>query len=317
MRRLPGMALAMGLWLGGILLAGAAETTPSDSSATSTTSRPCAHLDSSARLACQDSVIQVLSRRDSILSSGQRSRASAVSDPEDQEDDVDAVDVDRRSDYFFAFLGDWRVHGMEGDDFAKALYVIAAVVVVGGTLFYLPVMAYKLARNEQRDPIHHEFALAFGYSGGNWEGGGYPLYRNTYMPGMRYSLLVAHPVVALGLTVEGGYLASEFEESLPTSIASELRGAYGLIGPVLRFGAQAPLHFSLEFLNGVSTAEAIGWVSKARANVQMNVGDHLLLGVNAGSLFYDMHFFDGAVWREGSFNRDLSLSLGLETGFRF
>lgn len=275
--------------------------------------RPCGQMDANERIVCQDSVIQEMARRDSLL----KVQVAQTRGSPDAENDATALERDRSSQYFFGFLGDWHHHGMESKDLAQALYVVAVVVVVGGTLLYLPVMIYKLARNEQHDPIHHEFALAFAYSGSNWEGGGQPLYRNTYMPGFRYSLIVAHPIVALGFSTEGGYLASDFDETLSVNTYSDLRGAYGLVGPMLRFGALSPIHFSLEFLNGMSSAEAIGWISKARANVQLKLGDHGLLGLNVGSLFYDMHFFDGTVWREGSLNRDLSLTMGLEWGYRF
>jgi hypothetical protein len=302
--------LGMGLILAWPL---AAQTEAGIQDSTSLIQRPCANRDTVARLACQDSIIQEMSRRDSLL----KTQAAQWKRSSVEDEDASDVQSERTSRYFFGFLGDWSVHGMGSKDLAEALYVVAVVAVVGGTLIYLPVMLYRMARNQQQDPIHHEFALTYAYSGSNWEGGGQPLYRDTYMPGMRYSLVVAHPVVALGLSIEGGYLASHFEEALWVTPETDLRGGYGLIGPMLRFGALSPVHFSLEFLNGMSTAQAIGWISKARANVQMKVGNHGLVGLNLGSLFYDMHFFDGTVWREGRFNRDLSLSIGLEGGYRF
>jgi hypothetical protein len=280
----------------------------------------CATLEGENRISCQDSVIAAtqaeLARRDSLLRE-QSVLARKGGDPNAEASDESAAAEGRASHYFLNFVGDWSMSGLGGKDLAEAVYVVAAIVAVGGTLIYLPVVVYKLVRNQEKDPIHQELGLSYLYSGTNWQGGGEPLYRNTHMPGLRYTALIAHPVVGLGLTVEGGYLAPNFEGSLQVTDQIDLHGAYGLIGPMLRFWPQNAVTLAFEFLNGTSTSSSVGWVTKARINAQMKLGRHAFVGLNMGSLFYDLHFFDATVWRQGAFNRDLALTLGFEAGYAF
>jgi hypothetical protein len=282
----------------------------------------CQQIEYEARVACLDSLHSLEAKRDSILRGPEKNSETsnsqgAESKRHTEKETSDNGDAERNTGYALNFMADWHLHGLDGSDFAKTFFVVAAVAVVGGTLIYLPVLTYKMIRNRERDPITQEMAFAYSYSGTNWEGGGSPMYRGTHMPGLRYSAVIAHPHVGLGLTVEGGYLAPSFEGSFDPTTQVELHGSYGLIGPMLRFGPQNPVTVSLEFLNGTSTAKAIGWVTKARMGVQAKLGRHALIGLQLGSLFYDMHFFDGTVWRSGSFNRDLAMTLGLETGYCF
>lgn len=265
-------------------------------------------LKDTAHVAENDSLSREFARRDSLLK---------VVGPQSSASDPDAREKERAAQYAVGFMGDWGAHGLGGKDVAAAVYVIAAVAVIGGTLIYLPVLIYKMVRNQESYPLYHELGLTYTYSGTSWEGGGSPLYRDTHMPGLRYTALIGHPYLAMGLTLESGYLAPTLEEAWDPATRVDLGGLYGLIGPQLRFGAQSPIHFSLEFLNGTSTASAVGWITKARANLQAKLGNHALVGLSVGSLFYDLHFFDGTVWRSGAFNRDLALTLGIETGYRF
>jgi hypothetical protein len=280
----------------------------------------CATLQGESRIACQDSVIAAtraeLARRDSLLRE-QSALARNGGIPDEKAADENTVADERTRHYFLNFVGDWGMHGLGGKDLAEAVYVVAAIVAVGGTLIYLPVVVYKLIRNQEKDPVHHELGASYLYSGTNWQGGGEPLYRNTHMPGLRYTALIAHPVVGLGLTLEGGYLAPDFEGSLQVTDQIDLHGAYGLIGPILRFWPRNRVTLAFEFLNGTSTSPSVGWVTKARINAQMKFGPHAFVGLNMGSLFYDLHFFDGTVWRQGAFNRDLALTLGFEAGYAF
>ncbi len=269
----------------------------------------CGQVDSLQRLACFDSLQAARLKRDSLLRAETKTTAKDATD--------DPVAQERTSNYAIGLAADLGRTGWVSDDLAKAVFVVAAVAAVGGTLFYLPYLAYKMIVNRENYPIEHEIGASYTYSSMNWEGGGSTLYRDTHMPGLRYTVLIAPPKVGLGLTLEGGYLAPSFDRSLNVRDNVDLGGAYVLVGPILRFAPRSPIGFSLEFLNGTSSAEAVGWVSKARANLQARLGEHALMGLNLGSLFYDLHFFDGTVWRQGAFNRDLSLTLGLEFGYRF
>lgn len=269
----------------------------------------CAQTDSLRRLACFDSLQAARLKRDSLL--------HAEAKPADRDASADEVTRERSANYAVGLATDLSRTGWASDDLAKAVFVVAAIAAVGGTLFYLPYLAYQMIANRENYPILHEVGLSYTYSSMNWDGGGSPLYRDTHMPGLRYTVLIAHPGVGLGLTIEGGYLAPSFDRSLNVADNVDLGGAYGLLGPILRFAPNSPVGFSLEFLNGTSSAEAVGWVSKARANAQGRLGEHALIGLNLGSLFYDLHFFDGTVWRRGAFNRDLALTLGFEFGYRF
>lgn len=253
--------------------------------------------------------LQRAARRDSLLRG----------ELKQTETDEDAVAEARTTNYALSFAADVHRTGIGGDDFAKAFYVVAAIVVVGGTLIYLPVVVYKLIRNEEKFPLRHEVGLTYLYSSSYWQSteGGPKLYRDTHMPGMRYTALIARPVIGLGLTLEGGYLAPDFGSSLQVTEQIDVHGAYGLIGPMLRFWPESPASLSLEFLNGTSTSTAVGWVTKARASAQMKLGRHAFFSLQLGSLFYDLHFFDGTVWHEGAFNRDLALTLGVEAGYAF
>ena len=143
------------------------------------------------------------------------------------------------------------------------------------------------------------------------------MYRDAYLAGLRFAIGFDRPGMGIGLSAEGGYIDVFLRSISDPARTFDFRGGYLVAGPMIRFGDNDPWSFSLEFLNGTSSHESIGWISKSRMTLQAKVSEHMLVGGHLGAVFYDLHFFDGLGLREGNFNRDLSLVWGLDTGWEF
>lgn len=283
----------------------------------------CEQTDSLARQACQDSLALLNpqpSKHGATLAESEdpRSQKNEEAKPRIERDAVatDADEDSRNMVYVGQFMSDMGESG-SGSDLAAVIFVGVGIVVIGGVIVYLPKLIYDMVRNKQRYRVDHELGFTYTYSVANWEGGGSPLYRRTLMPGLRYSAVIARPYVGVGLTLEGGYLASELSGSLAIPERVKDDGVYALAGPVLRLAPNSPTQFTFEFLNGTSSAENVGWVSKARISLSQRFNEHFVMALQLGSLFYDLHFFDGLIYREGNLNRDLTLTYGLEMAWRF
>jgi hypothetical protein len=208
--------------------------------------------------------------------------------------------------------------GLDGHDWAAILYVVIGVVVVGAFIVYGVQTLIELAINQEHYPLFQEAGLRLSYSGHSWrDGAGADLYRDAYLAGIRYGIGFDRPGADIGLAIEGGYLDIHLSPSDGAGDAFDFRGGYLIAGPLLRFGSFDPLCFSLEFLNGTSTHASIGWISKSRMALQARFGRHEVVGVNLGAVFYDLAFLDGLAWRQGDFNRDLSLIGGIDFGWEF
>jgi hypothetical protein len=237
--------------------------------------------------------------------------------------DADATEYEqeRAKGWFFNFFADAsNGHAdWDGGDWAAIIYVVVGVVVVGAFLVYGVQTLYDLAVNENDDPVFMEAGLRMSYSGKAFRdpSGRDDLYRDAYLAGLRFAIGIDRPGMDLGLALEGGYIDLYLKGVSDPAKAFDFKGGYLVAGPVLRFGRNDPLSFSLEFLNGTSNHENIGWISKSRMTLQTKVGSHTLVGGHLGAVFYDLHFLDGLGWRNGDFNRDLSLVYGLDAGWEF
>jgi hypothetical protein len=211
--------------------------------------------------------------------------------------------------------GSWD---LDGGDWAAVIYVVVGAVVVSAFVIYAPYLLYQLIANDGRDPVFHEIGLRYSYSGKTWSDGGPPLYRNANLLGLRYAVGLDKSGFGLGLSMEGGYINLSLQDMQNPTQAFDFSGGYLVAGPMVRFGNNRPASFTLEFLNGTSDHGSIGWISKSRMTVQGRVGPSgLLVGAHLGAVFYDLKFYDGLVQRQGDFNRDLSLILGVDTGWEF
>ncbi|MEO7425642.1 MAG: hypothetical protein ABI036_10675 [Fibrobacteria bacterium] len=238
------------------------------------------------------------------------------------------ADKDVTRGWFVNLMADWNGwgHGKGGGgggggdpDWAAIIFVVVGVVVVGAFLIYGAQAVYELATNDEDVPVFQEMGLRLSYSGQKFGGAdGEPdLYRDTYLTGIRYAIGLDRPGMGMGLSVEGGYLDVKLRGVSDPSRSFDFRGGYLVAGPLLRFGHNDPFSFSLEFLNGTSTHASIGWISKSRMTFQAKVASHTLVGAHLGAAFYDLHFLDGLAWRQGDFNRDLTMIYGLEAGWEF
>jgi len=298
---------------------------------------PCFAVDSIRHQACLDSLATL--KRDSILHASGKpptlrksafpvakaNIASASSEADEEESDEskneetsDAVQQERNSIYIAQLFSDVNA-GSSGDakEWAEWFYVAAVVLIVGAVIITVPKLLWDLSQNKERYPVSHEFNLGYTYSGQSWEGGGSPLYRDTHMASLRYTVMIQKPILGIGLTTQGGYLAPHLRSTLEPIRNIDAAGAFLMVGPCLRFGAQSPVSLSFDFLNGTSTAEAVGWITQTMATLQWRHHQHYTVALRGGSLFYDLHFFDGLAYREGSFNRDINLIMGIETGYAF
>lgn len=278
-----------------------ADSVSVDSSAIDTL---CAQPDSLTRRHCLDSLAALAEARHGDSTSG-----SAA---------MDEVQRERTQAYVAHFIADASVDTHGSKEWAEALFVAAGVVVVGAVILYLPKLLYDYATDPDETQVYREAAVRYAYTGSSWDGGsGSPVYRDTHLLSARFTLGLRRPVLGMGLTVEGGYLRARLEEiaSRPDQVFG-LGGAFGLIGPSLRIGSDR-YAFGVDFLNGTSLAQQIGWISEGRFSGEARLGKRFLLGAYLGALFYDLRFFDGLIWRRGVFNRDLALLAGVETGVVF
>jgi hypothetical protein len=241
--------------------------------------------------------------------------------------DHTVVDEDETRGWFVNLMADWRGEGHgksggggssgSGHEWAAVIFVVVGVVVVGAFILYGAQTVYELATNRDDVPVFQEMGLRLSYSGQEYGGAeaGTDLYRDAYLTGIRYAVGLDRPGMGMGLSVEGGYLDVKLRGISDPSQTFDFRGGYLVAGPLLRFGRNDPFSFSLEFLNGTSTHASVGWISKSRMTLQAKVARHTLLGAHLGAVFYDLHFLDGLAWRQGDFNRDLSLIYGLDMGW--
>lgn len=238
--------------------------------------------------------------------------------------DEDLDDDGRHHNWFVNIFADVREGGGGGggwdsDDWAAVIYVVIGVVVVGAFVIYGVQMLGEMAINQGDYPLFMEAGVRLSYSGKAIEDqqGVGKLYRDAYLAGLRFAIGFDRPGMGIGLAAEGGYIDVFLRSSSDPARTFDFKGGYLVAGPMIRFGDNNPWSFSLEFLNGTSTHEAIGWISKSRMTLQAKVSEHMLVGGHLGAVFYDLHFFDGLGLRQGNFNRDLSLVWGLDTGWEF
>ena len=258
--------------------------------------------------------------RQDTLVPGERPERKAQADKTDYEDD-------RSRGWFLNFyadLTDWDGDGgggggdggMDAGDWATVIYLVVGLVVVGAFVLYGAHTLFELATNKEEYPLFMKTGARFSYSGRALHDpmGNADLYRDAYLAGLRFAIGFDRPGMGLGLATEGGYIVVKLHGISDPSQSFAFQGGYLVAGPMLRFGRNEPLSFSLEFLNGTSTHESIGWISKSRMAVTGRVGNRTLLGAHLGAVFYDLEFLDGLGWRNGNFNRDLSLIYGLDIG---
>ena len=244
---------------------------------------------------------------------------------DNNERDARKADEEETTNWFVNLMVDFRDGrtgggggGWSGDELAAVIYVVVGVVVVGAFLIYGIQTLTELAVNPKDDPLFQEVGLRLSYSGHALrDGTGPDLYRDSYLAGLRYAIGFDRPGMDIGLAVEGGYIDVNLHEAGAPLHSFDFHGGYLVAGPMLRFGNYDPLSFSLEFLNGASNHESIGWISKSRMTLQARIGDHATFGGHLGAVFYDLQFLDGLAWRQGDFNRDLSLITGLDMGWEF
>jgi hypothetical protein len=244
-------------------------------------------------------------------------------EPDRESRDASAADEEEAKGWFVNLMAD--IHdgggkGLGGDDWAAVIYVVVGVVVVGAFLIYGIQTLAELAVNDGHDPLFQEAGVRLSYSGKTWrDGAGGDLYRDAYLAGLRYAIGFDRPGMDVGLSLEGGYIDIRLtpENGSFGETGFDFNGAYVVAGPLLRFGSFDPFCFSLEFLNGTSTHESIGWISKSRMALQARMGGHAAVGAHLGAVFYDLEFLDGLAWRRGDFNRDLSLVGGVDFGWLF
>jgi hypothetical protein len=271
--------------------------------------RPAAHGDDRPHVFGNDSAV-----REDAIPGGMAKGARA-------ETDATEYERERAKGWFFNFFADASDGhaSWDGGDWAAILYVVIGVVVVGAFLVYGVQTLYDLAVNENDDPVFMEAGVRMSYSGKAFRdpSGRDDLYRDAYLAGLRFAIGIDRPGMDLGLAVEGGYIDVYLKGMSNPAKAFDFKGGYLVAGPMLRFGRNDPLSFSLEFLNGTSNHANIGWISKSRMALQTKVGSHTLLGAHLGAVFYDLHFLDGLGWRNGDFNRDVSLVYGLDAGWEF
>ncbi len=283
--------------------------TVKESQSEKTTVFVCDQLDTLSRIECLDSIQKAVSVNQQLLPSD----SLASSAPEDREY---SVKTDRTMTYVAAFVHDV---GNKGDrkfsDWGEWVYVAVVVVVVGGAIIFLPKVIYDLSVNKNDVPVSQEVKGAYTYSGSNWEGGGGDLYRGTHMTDLQYTVFLASPKVGLGLTINSGYIVTRLEDIARPDQGYQFSGAFFLLGPQLRIGTRSDWALTFDYLNGTSTAKQIGWISKAQMGLQYKFPSKLVLGLTLGSLFYDLNFFDGLVWRRGSLNRDMTLQIGSSLGW--
>ncbi len=210
--------------------------------------------------------------------------------------------------------GHWN---MDSKGWAALIFIGVGVVVAGAFIGYGFATLYDMAVNKEHYPVFREIGLRYSYSGENWEDGGPRLYRNAQLLGARYAMGLDRNGLGLGFAVEGGYIDLALRGLDNPAEAFNFEGGYLVGGPLVRFGSNRPLSLNLEFLNGASNHPSIGWISKARVALEGDVGHGWLLGAHVGAVFYDLHFQDGLIQRNGDFNRDLSLVMGLDSGWEF
>lgn len=238
--------------------------------------------------------------------------------------DEDLDDDEKHHNWFVNIFADAREGGGGGggwdaDDWAAVIYVVIGVVVVGAFVIYGVQMLGEMAFNQEEYPLFMEAGVRLSYSGKAIEDqqGVGQLYRDAYLAGLRFAIGFDRPGMGIGLAAEGGYIDIFLRSTSDPARTFDFKGGYLVAGPMIRFGDNDPWSFTLEFLNGTSTHDAIGWISKSRMTLQAKVTEHMLVGGHLGAVFYDLHFFDGLGLREGNFNRDLSLVWGLDTGWEF
>ena len=329
----------------------AASKTVTPSSDSLTTKKPldslpfvCGELPQARQAACKEAMLSArasdsakaaLAKTDSIMvdstrppralleidKHNEKKQLSLKEQPEDSKAEPDASEAAERTrsylgDFFLDIQdGNWD---WDGDDWAAVIYVAVGFVVVGAFILYGGQTLYELITNKNEDPVFQEAGLRYSYSGKTWSGGGPPLYRNANLIGGRYAIGLDRGGMGMGLTVEGGYIDLSLRDTDNPARAFEFQGGYAVAGPLIRFGNNRPGSISFEFLNGASDHPSIGWISKSRISVEGRIGrTGLLVGGHVGAVFYDLKFYDGLAQRRGSFNRDLSLVLGLDTGWEF
>lgn len=242
-------------------------------------------------------------------------------DESDYDDDESEVQKARATGYAVNVIADVSQSGggdWGGEDWAAVFFVVIGVVVVGAFVLYGFKTIYELATNQEDYPLFMEGGTRFSYSGKAWRDGvGPDLYRNAYLAGLRFAIGYQRPYMGIGLSMEGGYIDVSLKGADNPARSLDFHGGYLVAGPMLRFGRNDPMSFSLEFLNGTSNHSSIGLISKTRMTLAGKVGDHALIGAHLGAVFYELDFLDGLAWRSGAFNRDLSMVYGLDLGWEF
>lgn len=297
--------------------------------------RSCEQSDSLARRACQDSLARAASASPRALREIERARDTVYIGPDGEEiegpasTDADAaaaadeVQAERTRGYIGQLFvdmgnsggGDWD---WGGGDWAVVIYVVVGVIVVGAFVLGGGKALYDLVVNREEAPIFKELGARFSYSGLSMYGNdGTALYRDAYLYGLRFAIGVERPIMSLGLAAEGGSINLSIRGFPGERNSLDVRGAYFVGGPMVRFGNYHPLAFTLEFLNGTSDHRSIGWISKSRMTLAGKTRQNLLVGAHLGAVFYDLRFTDGLVFRSGDLNRDLSMMLGLDLGYAF
>jgi hypothetical protein len=196
-----------------------------------------------------------------------------------------------------------------GGDAAAVVFVVIGVFVVAALIVYAPIFLYRAATGpEQR------------YW---WDAG----LTSTLLTGDDSGTLVG--VKLQGGLTEGGVhigLAGEFgamdlklklreRDAADRTRSNHVGGAYGLVGPAVRFtleNPKHPAHVFLELLAGTSDRRQLRTISVARAGVSVALYERLSLGLSGGAMYTHLRKSEGLV-RQNEFG----YLMGVEAGYRF
>jgi hypothetical protein len=194
-------------------------------------------------------------------------------------------------------------HG-NGNDNAVVFVIVGAVVLVVWTLYAVKYL-YDVAAGIGSCGRWSEFVLSTSAISADSR-------EHAQFAGLRYLTGFRDGATDVGIAAEVGYV----DMFLAEVDSLELRGAYWMIGPLVRWhlsDAAEPTYFQMEFLAGSTEHREMGLLAQAKAGFSFGFASGFRLGVSLGTMNVNLHDTEGILSDE---SRYYSL-FGLDFGYRF
>lgn len=198
-------------------------------------------------------------------------------------------------------------HGGGGKDAAAIFFVVIGVVVVAMLVVYAGKYVRDAVVNHEQQTYWYDYgAQVTLISGSGGDGGA--------LTGLKFSGGVVEEGVRIGLAGELGYLDQTLTSSATNGTTTHVHGAYGMVGPAIRWplGAEDnPSYAYLELIAGTANHRDVGVMSNARVGVNLNANAGWRFGFNLGAMYTDLKTTQGLLQRD-----KYSFVYGLDVGYR-